>query len=58
MSIFNRKYKDSVFTDRLSDAFYTKDNSKLELVVKVKNCTNPELLPILKSCDILKQYFC
>ena len=41
---------------RLSDAFYTKDNSKLELVVKVKNCTNPELLPILKSCDILKQY--
>ena len=41
---------------RLSDAFYTKDNSKLELVVKVKNCTNPGLLPILKSCDILKQY--
>ena len=41
---------------RLSDAFYTKDNSKLELVVKVKNCTNPKLLPIVKSCDILKEY--
>ena len=41
---------------RLSDAFYTKDNSKLELVVKVKNCTDPKLLPIFKSCDILKQY--
>ena len=41
---------------RLSDAFYTKDNSKLELVVKVKNCTDPNLLPIVKKCDILKQY--
>ena len=43
---------------RLSDAFYTKDSSKLELVVKVKNCTAPKLLPIFKSCDILKEYFC
>ena len=41
---------------RLSDAFYTKDSSKLELVVKVKNCTDPNLLPIIKNCDILKQY--
>ena len=41
---------------KLSDAFYTKDNSKLELVVKVKNCTNPDLLPIVKSCAILKEY--
>ena len=41
---------------RLSDAFYTKDSSKLELVVKVKNCTDPKLLPIFKSCDILKEY--
>ena len=43
---------------RLSDAFYTKDSSKLELVVKVKNCTDPKLLPIFKTCDILKEYFC
>ena len=41
---------------RLSDAFYTKDSSKLELVVKVKNCTDPKLLPIFKTCDILKEY--
>ncbi len=41
---------------RLSDAFFTKDNSKLERVVKVKNCTDPNLLPIVKKCDILKQY--
>ena len=41
---------------RLSDAFYTKDDSKLELVVKVKNCTDPKLLPIFKTCDILKEY--
>ena len=40
----------------LSDAFYTKDSSKLELVVKVKNCTDPKLLPVVKKCDILKQY--
>ena len=25
---------------RLSDAFYEKDSSKLELVVKVKNCSD------------------
>ena len=37
-------------------AFFTKDNSKLELVVKVKNCNDPNLLPIVKKCDILKQY--
>ena len=41
---------------RLSDAFYEKDSSKLELVVKVKNCTNPNLLPIEGNCDILKEY--
>ena len=41
---------------RLSDAFYEKDESKLELVVKVKNCTNPKMLPIVGKCDILKQY--
>ena len=40
----------------LSDAFYNKENSKLELVVKVKNCTDPKLLPIVGKCDILKQY--
>lgn len=41
---------------RLSDAFFEKDSSKLELVVKVKNCTDPKLLPIFKTCDILKEY--
>ena len=41
---------------RLSDAFYKKDSSSLELVVKVRNCTNPRMLPIVKDCDILKQY--
>ena len=41
---------------RLSDAFYEHDSSKLELVVKVKNCTDPNLLPITGSCDILKEY--
>ena len=41
---------------RLSDMFYEKDSSKLELVVKVKNCTNPNLLPIIGNCDILKEY--
>ena len=41
---------------RLSDAFYKKDNRNLELVVKVRNCTNPNLLPVTKKCDILKQY--
>ena len=41
---------------RLSDAFYTKDSSKLELVVKVKNCSDSKLLPIVKNCAILKQY--
>ena len=25
-------------------------------MVKVKNCTDPNLLPIVKKCDILKQY--
>ena len=34
---------------RLSDAFYKKDGSNLELVVKVKNCTNPEILPVSKK---------
>ncbi len=41
---------------RLSDAFYEKDGSKLELVVKVKNCTSPKLLPISGNCAILKEY--
>lgn len=41
---------------RLSDAFYKKDSTNLELVVKVRNCTNPDLLPVTKNCDILKQY--
>ena len=41
---------------RLSDAFYTKDSSKLELIVKVKNCSNYMNLPISNNCDILKQY--
>ena len=40
----------------LSDAFYTKDSSKLELVVKVKNCTDSNLLPITGNCGILKEY--
>ena len=40
----------------LSDAFYIKDSSKLELVVKVKNCTDPNLLPIVKDCSIIKEY--
>ena len=41
---------------RLSDAFYKKDSSSLELIVKVRNCTNSQMLPIAKDCDILKQY--
>ena len=41
---------------RLSDAFYEKDSSNLELVVKVKNCSDSKLLPLVKSCDILKEY--
>ena len=41
---------------RLSDAFYEKNGSKLELVVKVKNCSDSKLLPLVKSCDILKEY--
>ena len=41
---------------RLSDAFYEKDGSNLELVVKVKNCSNSKLLPLVKTCDILKEY--
>lgn len=41
---------------KLSDAFYQKDGSKLELVVKVKNCSDSKTLPIAKTCDILKEY--
>lgn len=41
---------------RLSDAFYKKDENNFELIVKVKNCTDPKLLPIAKNCDILKEY--
>ncbi|WP_318662502.1 PD-(D/E)XK nuclease family transposase [Treponema sp.] len=40
----------------LSDAFYKKDSSKLELVVKVKNCSDSRSLPISRNCDILKEY--
>ena len=40
----------------LSDAFYKKDSSKLELTVKVKNCSDSKMLPIKKDCDILKEY--
>ena len=41
---------------RLSDAFYEKDGSKLELVVKLKNCSDSRMLPISGTCDILKEY--
>ena len=41
---------------RLSDAFYEKDCSKLELVVKLKNCSDSRKLPFNRSCDILKEY--
>lgn len=41
---------------RLSDAFYEKDSSKLELVVKVKNCSDSKMLPIVTNCAILKEY--
>lgn len=41
---------------RLSDAFYKRDGNNLELVVKVKNCTDSKKLPIIRNCDILKQY--
>lgn len=41
---------------RLSDAFYEKGSSKLELVVKVKNCSDSKMLPIVKNCAILKEY--
>ena len=41
---------------RLSDAFYEKDGSKLELVVKIKNCSDPKLLPLAGTCDILREY--
>ena len=41
---------------RLSNAFYEKDGSKLELVVKVKNCSDSKLLLLAGNCDILKQY--
>ena len=40
----------------LSDAFYTKDSSKLELIVKVKNCSDSKLLQISRNCSILEQY--
>ena len=41
---------------RLSNAFYEQDGSKLELVVKVKNCSDSKLLPLAGNCDVLKQY--
>ena len=50
--------KDYILEDelKLSDAFYKKDNSRLELVVKIKNCTDPKKLPVIGKCDILKEY--
>ncbi len=36
--------------------FYETDNSKLELVVKLKNCSDSRMLPISGTCDILKEY--
>ena len=41
---------------RLSDAFYQKDNSKLELVVKLVNCSDSQTLPLCGTCDILVDY--
>ena len=41
---------------RLSDTFYSKEDAKLELIVKVKNCTDSKILPIKGNCDILKEY--
>ena len=41
---------------KLSDAFYEKDGSKLELVVKVKNCSDYMNLPVSNNCDILREY--
>ena len=41
---------------KLSDAFYVQEGSKLELVVKIKNCSDSKFLPLLGNCDILKQY--
>ena len=40
----------------MSDAFYEKEGSNLELVVKLKNCSDSEMLPITGTCDILKEY--
>ena len=40
----------------LSDAFYDNDESNLELVVKLKNCSDSKKLPITGTCDILKEY--
>ena len=41
---------------KLSDSFYIKDNSKLDLTVTVKNCSDVRNLPFQQNCDILKQY--
>ena len=41
---------------KLSDSFYTKDSSKLDLTVTVKNCSDSQNLPFKQNCDILKQY--
>lgn len=41
---------------KLSDSFYTKDSSKLELTVTVLDCSKSENLPLQKNCDIIKQY--
>ena len=41
---------------RLSDAFYEKDSSKLELVVKVKNCTNPNLCQKLYQSKFIADF--
>ena len=41
---------------KLSDSFYVKDGSNLDLTVTVKNCSDARNLPFAQNCDILKQY--
>ena len=41
---------------KLSDAFYVKDGSNLELIVKIKNCSDSKFLPLFQNCVILKEY--
>ena len=65
--IFNRKYKDSVFTDLFGsdkngkknflDLYnaLTGTNYKIE-EVKLVNCSDSQTLPLCRTCDILKEY--